>query len=135
MDQASASSAASCAGIPVAPRTSSSCSQSADQSQTGVPPPARSAPQSEPHAEPSNRDPSPSSPPSADSRLRAIAAGVLLRRSRTIRPLHWGIIAPALTAAFGHPVLLRDLRHSLVNLFDRIRPQSYAPAAHGLGVG
>src|SRR5437763_13656044 len=97
MDQASASSAASCAGNPVAPRTSSSCSQSADQSQTGGPPPARSAPQSEPHAEPSNRDPSPSSPPSADSRLRAIAAGVLLRRSRTIRLLHWGIIAPALT--------------------------------------
>src|SRR5437870_3847306 len=27
------------------------------------------------------------------------AAGVLLRRSRTIRPLHWGIIAPALTVS------------------------------------
>src|SRR5882724_8029093 len=72
MDQASASSAASCARNPVAPRTSSSCSRSADRSQTGVPPPARSGPQSEPHAEPSNRHPSPSSPPSADSRLRAI---------------------------------------------------------------
>src|SRR5882724_6693057 len=73
MDQASASSAASCARNPVAPRTSSSCSRSADRSQTGVPPPARLGPQSEPHAEPSNRDPSPSSPPSADSRLRAIS--------------------------------------------------------------
>src|SRR5439155_13846123 len=73
MDQASASSAASCARNPVAPRTSSSCSRSADRSQTGVPLPARSGPQSEPHAEPSNRDPSPSSPPSANSRLRAIS--------------------------------------------------------------
>src|SRR5258705_9072441 len=73
MDQASASSAASCARNPAAPRTSLSCSRSADRSQTGVPPPARSGPQSEPHAEPSNRDPSPSSPPSADSRLRAIS--------------------------------------------------------------
>src|SRR5438552_10949989 len=73
MDQASASSAASCARNPVAPKTSSSCSRSADRSQTGAPPPARSGPQSEPHAEPSNRDPSPSSPPSANSRLRAIS--------------------------------------------------------------
>src|SRR6478672_4838639 len=73
MDQASASSAASCARNPVAPRTSSSCSRSADRSQTGVPLPARLGPQSEPHAEPSNRDPSPSSPPSANSRLRAIS--------------------------------------------------------------
>src|SRR6266498_2476478 len=73
MDQASASSAASCARNPVAPRTSSSCSRSADRSQTGVPLPARSGPQSEPHAEPSIRDPSPSSPPSANSRLRAIS--------------------------------------------------------------
>src|SRR3954454_14041169 len=73
MDQASASSAASCAHSPVAPRTSSSCSRSADRSQTGVPLPARSGPQSEPHAAPSNKHPSPSPPPSTDSRLRAIS--------------------------------------------------------------
>src|SRR6266498_3670797 len=46
----------------LAPRTSSSCSQCADRSRTGGPPPARSGPQSEPHAAPSNRDPRPSSP-------------------------------------------------------------------------
>src|SRR6266446_9147958 len=61
MDQASASPAASCARDPAVPRTSSSCSQSADRSRTGAPPPARSVPQSEPHAAPSNRDPRPSS--------------------------------------------------------------------------
>src|SRR5271170_8403530 len=61
MDQASALPAASCARNPAALRTSSSCSQSADQSQTAAPPPVRSAPQSEPHAVPSNRDPRPSS--------------------------------------------------------------------------
>src|SRR5271170_5539840 len=61
MDQASVLPAASCARNPAALRTSSSCSRSADQSQTAAPPPARSAPQSEPHAVPSNRDPRPSS--------------------------------------------------------------------------
>src|SRR5271167_2048196 len=61
MDQASVLPAASCARNPAALRTSSSCSRSADQSQTTAPPPARSAPQSEPHAVPSNRDPRPSS--------------------------------------------------------------------------
>src|SRR3954471_3309007 len=62
MDQASALPAASCAHNPAAPRTSSSCSQSEDQSQTGAPPLARSDPQSAPHVAPSNRDPRPSSP-------------------------------------------------------------------------
>ena len=38
------------------------------------------------------------------------------------------------TAAFGHPVRLRDLHHPFVNLFDHLRPQSQAPAAHGLGI-
>ena len=82
MDQASASPAASCARNPAAPRTSSSCSRSADQSQTDEPPPARSAPQSEPHAEPSNRLPRPSSPALCRSRQRLSAAGFLLRRNR-----------------------------------------------------
>src|SRR5450756_1016064 len=62
MDQASASPAASCAHNPAAPRTSSSCSQSADQSQTVGPPPARSSPRSEPHSEPVHIVPRPSSP-------------------------------------------------------------------------
>src|ERR1035437_4291490 len=62
MDQASASPAASCARNPAVPRTSSSCSQFADQSQTGGPPPARSGPQSEPHSEPVRIAPRPSSP-------------------------------------------------------------------------
>src|SRR5665647_986821 len=61
MDQASASPAASCAHNPAAPRTSSSCSQSADQSQTVGPPPARSSPRSEPHSEPVHIVPRPSS--------------------------------------------------------------------------
>src|SRR5580692_2227180 len=61
MDQASVLPAASCERNPAALRTSSSCSQSADQSRIAAPPPARSAPQSEPHAVPSNRDPRPSS--------------------------------------------------------------------------
>src|SRR5262249_35289830 len=60
---ASASPEASCAHNPVAPRTSSSCSRSVDRSRTGGPPHARSGPQCEPHAAPSNRDSRPSSPP------------------------------------------------------------------------
>src|SRR5450756_715801 len=62
MDQDSASPAASCAQNPAEPRTSSSCSQSADQSQTVGPPPARSSPRSEPHSEPDHIVPRPSSP-------------------------------------------------------------------------
>src|ERR1700674_2156292 len=62
MDQASASPVASCVRNPAAPRTSSSCSRSADRSQIVAPPPARSGPQSAPHTEPSNRDPRASSP-------------------------------------------------------------------------
>src|SRR5262245_39986648 len=69
MDQASASPEASCAHNPVAPRTSSSCSRSVDRSRTGGPPHARSGPQCEPHAAPSNRDSRPSSP--APCRLKA----------------------------------------------------------------
>src|ERR1700730_15646682 len=83
MDQASASPAASCACNPAEPRTSSSCSRSAGQSQTAAPPPARSDPQCEPHAVPSNSRPRPSSP--ALCRLKAKrlpAAGFLLRRDR-----------------------------------------------------
>src|SRR3979411_2019112 len=83
MDQASASPAASCVGNPAAPRTSSSCSRSAGRSRTAAPPPARSDPQCEPHAEPSNNRPRSSSP--ALCRLKAkrlSAAGFLLRRDR-----------------------------------------------------
>src|SRR3979409_1150515 len=83
MDQASASPAASCACNPAEPRTSSSCSRSAGQSQTAAPPPPRSDPQCEPHAVPSNSRPRPSSP--ALCRLKAKrlpAAGFLLRRDR-----------------------------------------------------
>src|SRR4051794_37066202 len=83
MDQASASPAASCACNPAEPRTSSSCSQSAGQSQTAARPPARSDPQCEPHAAPSNSRPRSSSP--ALCRLKAKrlpAAGFLLRRDR-----------------------------------------------------
>src|SRR6516165_7973447 len=68
MDQASASPEASCAHNPVAPRTSS-CSRSVDRSRTGGLPHARSGPQCEPHAAPSNRDSRPSSP--APCRLKA----------------------------------------------------------------
>src|SRR3954471_20020479 len=83
MDQASASPAASCACNPAAPRTSSSCSRSAGRSRTAAPPPARSDPQCEPHAAPSNSRPRSSSP--ALCRLKAKrlpAAGFLLRRDR-----------------------------------------------------
>src|SRR5262249_52497920 len=45
------------------------CSRSADRSRTGGPPHARSGPQCEPHAAPSNRDSRPSSP--APCRLKA----------------------------------------------------------------
>src|SRR5208282_5605247 len=62
MDQASASPAASCARIQAAPKTSSSCSRSVDQSRTAGPPPARSAPQSGPHSEPVHIAPRSSSP-------------------------------------------------------------------------
>src|SRR3954468_13812232 len=62
MDQASALPAVSCGRNPAAPRTSSSCSRSEDQSQTAAPPPARLDPQSAPHVAPSSKDPRPSSP-------------------------------------------------------------------------
>src|SRR5271156_5471875 len=76
MDQASVLPAASCARNPAALRTSSSCSRSADQSQTAAPPPARSAPQSEPHPylqiEIHVLHPS----PSAESRAKAICCRI-----------------------------------------------------------
>src|SRR5208282_1682726 len=62
MDQASASPAASYARNQAAPRTSSSCSRSADRARTVGLPPARSSPQSEPHSEPVRIAPRPSSP-------------------------------------------------------------------------
>src|SRR5271167_3890589 len=62
MDQASASPVASYARNPAAPRTSSSCSRSVDQSRTAGPPPARSAPQSGLHSEPVHIAPRSSSP-------------------------------------------------------------------------
>src|ERR1700730_5308087 len=99
MDQASASPAASCACNPAEPRTSSSCSRSAGQSQTAAPPPARSDPQCEPHAVPSNSRPRPSSP--ALCRLKAKrlpAAGFLLRRDRE-------------SGRFSEGLLLRRLHH------------------------
>src|SRR3981189_199338 len=83
MDQASASPAASCVGNPARRRTSSSGPRSAGRSRTAAPPPARSDPQGEPHAEPSNNRPRSSSP--ALCRLKAkrlSAAGFLLRRDR-----------------------------------------------------
>ena len=93
---------------PAALRTSSSCSRSADQSRIAAPPPARSAPQSEPHAVPSNRDPRPSS--LALCRIegqKAICCRILLRRNRKARPLQRGIIAPALTPAWSRKASLK----------------------------
>src|SRR3981081_810828 len=97
MDQASASPAASCVGNPAAPRTSSSWPRSPGSSRTAAPPPARSDPQCEPHAEPSNNRPRSSSP--ALCRLKAkrlSAAGFLLRRHRE-------------TGRFSEGLLLRRL--------------------------
>src|SRR5262249_3108969 len=107
MDQASASPEASCAHNPVAPRTSSSCSRSVDRSRTGGPPHARSGPQCEPHAAPSNTDSRPSSP--APCRLKAkgyllpefysgatgrsgrFNEGLLLRRLHLQHPVFLGV--------------------------------------------
>src|SRR3977135_2658556 len=102
MDQASASPAASCVGNPAAPRTSSSWPRSAGRSRTAAPPPARSDPQCEPHAEPSNNRPRSSSP--ALCRLKAkrlSAAGFLLRRDR--KP-----------GRFSEGLLLRRLQYLVV---------------------
>src|SRR5665811_1515707 len=105
MDQASASPAASCAHNPAAPRTSSSCSQSADQSQTVGPPPARSSPRSEPHSEPVHIVPRPSSPALCQSDAKGyllpdfysgcatgipgrLTEGLLLWRSHSYREIH-----------------------------------------------
>ena len=104
MDQASASPAASYARNPAAPRTSSSCSQSADRARTVGPLPARSGPQSGLHSEPVHI-----APRSSSSALRRFEAkghrlpdfysgatgipgcfseGLLLRRSQ-IRTKYW----------------------------------------------
>ena len=72
----SASPAASCARNPAAPRTSSSCSQSADQSRTGALPPARSVPQFEPHAAPSIEIHVLHPSPSANRRQKAICCWI-----------------------------------------------------------
>src|SRR5260370_2113142 len=76
MDQASASSVASCGRNPAAPRTSSSCLRSADRSRTDEPSPAHSAPQSELHAAPSNRDPRSSSPALCRIKQKAICCWI-----------------------------------------------------------
>src|SRR5262245_8272672 len=104
MDQASASPEASCAHNPVAPRTSSSCSRSVDRSRTGGPPHARSGPQCEPHAAPSNRDSRPSSP--APCRLKA--KGYLLPE------FYSG--ATGRSGRFNEGLLLRRLQPSLCGL-------------------
>src|SRR5450759_3691727 len=82
MDQASALPAASCARNPAVPRTSSSCSQSADQSQTGGPPPARSGPQSGLHSEPVRIAPRPSSPALCQSMQRDIFCRIFTLAAR-----------------------------------------------------
>src|SRR5271163_507800 len=91
MDQASASPAASCARNPAAPKTSSSCSQSVDRSRTDAPLPARSDPQSEPHAAPSNRDPRPSSPRPLPIRGKGLSANLLFV-SGTIPGPEWQLL-------------------------------------------
>ena len=48
--------------------------------------------------------------------------------------LHHRGVHPHL-APLHHPVVLRDLHHPFVDLFDHLRPQSHAPATHGLGIG
>src|ERR1700716_374359 len=104
MDQASASPAASCVGNPAAPRTSSSWPRPPGRSRTAAPPPARSDPQCEPHAEPSNNRPRSSSP--ALCRLKAkrlSAAGFLLRRDR--KP-----------GRFSEGLLLRRLQPCLIGM-------------------
>src|ERR1700716_3085204 len=102
MDQASASPAASCVGNPAAPRTSSSWPRSAGRSRTAAPPPARSDPQCEPHAEPSNNRPRSSSP--ALCRLKAkrlSAAGFLLRRDRKPGRFSEGLLLRRLQGALN----------------------------------
>src|SRR5271170_7480402 len=104
MDQASVLPAASCARNPAALRISSSCSRSADQSRIAAPPPARSAPQSEPHAIPSNRDPRPSS--LALCRIegkRLSAAGFLLRRNRKAGRFSEGLLLRRLHYVLDFP--------------------------------
>src|SRR5712692_2180941 len=39
------------------------------------------------------------------------------------------------SAPVHHPLVLRYFYHSFVNLLDDLRPDSDAPATHGLGVG
>src|ERR1700722_2684657 len=104
MDQASALPAPSCAHNPAAPRTSSSCSQSADRARTVAPPLARSGPQSEPHTEPVRIAPRPSSPTLCQSNAKGyllpdfysgcatgisglFTEGLLLRRSHDVASL------------------------------------------------
>src|SRR3977135_3039472 len=118
MDQASALPAASCVGNPAAPRTSSSWPRSAGRSRTAAPPPARSDPQCEPHAEPSNNRPRSSSP--ALCRLKAkrlSAAGFLLRRDRK-------------TGRFSEGLLLRRLQIALHPAIREIAGGAAAPAAN-----
>src|SRR5215510_8340452 len=123
MDQASASPEASCAHNPVAPRTSSSCSRSVDRSRTGGPPHARSGPQCEPHAAPSNRDSRPSSP--APCRLKA--KGYLLPE------FYSG--ATGRSGRFNEGLLLRRLRSGSAkrNIDVSVLPDGPNPKDLGLG--
>src|ERR1035441_6390407 len=58
------------------------------------------------------------------------------RRSQAETPLIdlFKFASPALSASLRHPLLLRDLHHSVVNLPDRVRIHSQAPTSHRLGV-
>src|SRR3979409_708041 len=148
MDQASASPAASCACNPAAPRTSSSCSRSAGRSRTAALPPARSDPQCEPHAEPSNNRPRSSSP--ALCRLKAkrlSAAGILLRRDRKpgrfsegllLRRLHLAVIPVELVCRdyFRHLTVEKFLRKVLAGEISLpvIRMEGSQKAAKGVHI-
>ena len=112
-----ASPAALIAGSPAAQKTPSSSRQFADQSQTAAPPPARSAPQPEPHIEPSHRAPlasslalrrrrhrasncrifTPAQPTSSAASLRDFCSGAYTRGRKNVRYLFLCHGAPHVT--------------------------------------